>query len=241
MEWWGVMGPRVVVRMLCAVAGVGGCFTVGAASSSSMLQTQTQTQTQTHDAQDAADLVDASADSPVQRALSAMPVKSSADQPRPSDVRTDTAQKPAGPASASKAISNSLGETFHIAVKDAAANTGAMEAKQYLSTEFGLDRAADANADSNALRRRANGGASEDAANANNLPPRSAEQIKLDEEQASFLASALVREVVPWAIGAAVLLGCLQGLRAMLVFSRRQAERKSKHRKSSSASRSARL
>ncbi|WP_295959262.1 hypothetical protein [Rhodoferax sp.] len=194
---------------------------------------------QTHDAQDAADLADASADSPVLRALSAMQAMATADKTATSDARTDAAQKPASPASASKSAPSSLGETLHGAAKDMAVNTGALEAKQYLSTEFGMDRAADTNADSNVLRRRANGGASED--NANNAPPRSAEQMKLDEEQASFLASALMREVVPWAIGAAVLLGCLQGLRAMLVFSRRQAERKRKHHKSSSASRSARL
>lgn len=232
MEWWRVMGSRVGVRILCAVVGVGGCLSAGAASSASLLPATTQ------EAQDAADLADASADSPVQRALSAIPVKASADKPTAA-APTDTVQKPASPASAPKPAPTSLGETLHVAVKDAAVQSGAIEAKQYLSTEFGSDAAADADADSNVLRRRANRSGSENAT-ANNAPPRSEEQLKLDEEQASFLASALVREVVPWAIGAAVLLGCLQGLRAMLVFSRRQTARKHKHRKPSST-RNARL
>ena len=233
MEWWRVMGPRVGVRILCAVVGVGGCLSAGAAASASLLPAQTQ------EAQEAADLADASADSPVQRALSAIPVKSSADKPAATAAPTDTVQKPASPASVPKPAPTSLGETLHVAVKEAAVSTGAIEAKQYLSTEFGSDAAADADADSNVLRRRANRGGSENATT-NNAPPRSEEQLKLDEEKASFLASALVREVVPWAIGAAVLLVCLQGLRSMLVFSRRQTERKHKYRKSSST-RNARL
>lgn len=223
--------------MLCALCAVAGtCWGLPAAAA--LLPNLSAGSTQ--DAQDAADLADATANSPVQRALSAMPVKTAADKAATSDPRTEAASKPASPASASKPDARPLGETLHTTAKDLAVSSGAVDAKQLLDTEFGSDKTNDGNTESNVLRRRANGDASADAANAGIAPPRSAEQMKLDEEQASFLASALVQEVMPWAIGAAVLLGCAQGLRAMLAFSRRQTVRKRKHRKSSST-RNARL
>nr|WP_315246731.1 hypothetical protein [uncultured Albidiferax sp.] len=198
----------------------------------------------TQDAQEAADLADAHSDSPVLRALSAMPVKASADKAVASEPRSEATQSaapnPANPASASKSNPRPLGETLHTAVKDLAVNSGAMEAKHLLSTEFGSDKATDANAETNVLRRRANGDTNSEDPNSPNAQSRSPEQTQLDEEQASFLASALIREVTPWAIGAAVLLCCAQGLRAMLVFGRRQTERKRKYRKSS-GTRNARL
>ena len=234
MEWWSVMAQQTVARTVCAVAGVCWCVPSGAAVSTNPLPAVAQ------DAQDAADLADASSDSPVLRALSAFSIKTLADKTAAPDAPSDTAQKSASPAPTSKPIPISLGESVHGAAKDLAVSTGVVDAKQYVSEELGLDTTPDANADGiNVLRRRASG----DTASANNAPPRSAEQLNLDAEQASFLASALVQEVTPWAIGAAVLLGCVQGLRVMLAFSRRQTLRKRKHRKSSrgSATRNARL
>ena len=235
MEWWRVMKQRAVVRAMCAVAGVCGCLASGATPTTNLSAVLSQ------DAQDAANLADSSSDSPVQRSLSALLTQGAADKTAAPDARTGTAQKSAGPASASPPPT-SLGESLHVAAKDLAVNTGAVDAKQYLSEEFGLDKASDANtnADGINMQHRHSDG---DTANANNAPPRSAEQLKLDEEQASHLVSALVREVMPWAFGAAVVVGCVQVLRMMLAFSRRQATRKRKYRKSSSskASRSARL
>ncbi|WP_367847833.1 hypothetical protein [Rhodoferax sp. WC2427] len=236
MEWRGVKKLRAVACAVCAVAGAGGVLPAAAALLPNLAPGSTQ------DAQEAADLADAHSDSPVLRALSSMPSKAAADKAATPEPRTDTAPKPANPASATKPEARPLGETVHMAAKDLAVSTGAVDARQYLSTEFGSDKAPDGNADPeiNVLRRRANGDTRSDAANANNAPARSAEQMKLDEEQASFLASALVHEVMPWALGAAMLVGCAQGLRAMLAFSRRKSERRRRHRKSSST-RNARL
>lgn len=229
MEWRGVKRLRAVLCALCAVAVVGWGLPAAAALLPNLSEGTSQ------DAQEAADMADAHSGSSVLRALSAMPVKASADKAASADPRTDATAKPASPASASKSDPQPLGETLHTAAKDLAVNTGAVDAKQYLSTEFGSDKAPDGNAeaDSNVLRRRANGDTSGNAANAN-APVRSAEQMKLDEEQASFLASALAHEVIPWAMGAAVLVGCAQGLRAILALSRRKSERRRRHRRSSS-------
>ncbi|MBC7680792.1 MAG: hypothetical protein H7172_00525 [Ferruginibacter sp.] len=189
------------------------------------------------DALEAADLADASADSPVQRALSALSLKASGGKTAARDTREDAAQKAAIPASASTSLPPSLAESVHVAAKDFAVQTGAVNAKQYLAEELGLDKTPSNDADADGiqlLRRRTID---------NSAPPRTAEQLKLDEEQASFLASALVQEVIPWAVGAAVLLGSVQGLRAMLAFSRSRTVRKRKYRKSRSgrASRNARV
>lgn len=236
MEWWRVMKQRAVVRAMCAVAGVCGCLSSGATPTTNLSSALEQ------NAQDAANLADASSDSPAQRALSAILTQASADKTAAPVAPTDTAQKSASPASASKPLPISLGESAQVAAKDLAVHTGAVDARQYWSEELGLDKRPDANANAdgvNMQHRRANN----DAASTNNAPPRSADQVKQDEEQASFLASALVREVMPWAIGAAVLLGCVQGLRMVLAFSRHYAARKRKYSKSSSgnASRNARL
>ncbi len=239
MELWGAMTQRFLVRMLCGVLGAcwglsGGAVPMGNPPSA-----------QVSESEDAADLADASADSPVLRALSISARKAVADKNTAADIRTDSASKPAPAVSASKSESRPLGETLHVVAKEVAVHSGMADAKQYLGAELGLDKPADASGDANAdasnvLRRRATG----DSVNSGNaLPSRSSEQLKLDEEQASFLASALVREVTPWAIGAAVLMGVLQGLRLMLAFSRRQTKRKRKYRRSGrgSASRNARM
>jgi hypothetical protein len=239
MELWGAMTQRFLVRMLCGVVGAGWGVSGGAVSMANPPSAQVS------ESEDAADLADASADTPVLRALSISARKAITDKNTAADIRTDSASKPSPPVPASKAESRPLGETLHAAAKDLAIHSGAADAKQYLGAELGLDKPADASGDvnadaSNALRRRATG----DSANSGNvLPPRSNEQLKLDEEQASFLASALVREVTPWAIGAAVLMCILQGLRLMLAFSRRQTKRKRKYRRSGSgnASRNARM
>jgi hypothetical protein len=234
MAWWGDKRPGAKAGALCALAAV--CF--GTPVAAALLPNLSSGSSQ--EAQEAADLADAHSDSPVLRALSAMPVKAAADKVVAPEPRADAAPKPVTAASAIKSDPRPLGETLHAAAKDLAVSSGAVEAKQFLNAEFDSDKATDANTDTNVLRRRANGDTNADDPNARNAPPRSAEQTKIDEEQASFLASALVREVTPWAIGAAVLLFCAQGLRAMLAFSRRQAERKRKFRKSSST-RNARL
>ncbi|MBC7617963.1 MAG: hypothetical protein H7293_03050 [Candidatus Saccharibacteria bacterium] len=231
MECWGVGVQRSVVRVVCAMAGVCGCWSPAAALAANLQDALAP------DVQEAADLADASADSPVQRALSALSLKASTDKAGVPNAREVMAQKAAIPASASKPISPSLAESVHVAAKDFAVQTGAVNAKQYLAEELGLDKTPDADADADGtqlLRRRTID---------NTTPPRTAEQLKLDEEQASFLASALVQEVMPWAAGAAVLLGSMQGLRAVLAFSRSRAVRKRKHRKSRSgrASRNARV
>lgn len=233
MEWWGDKRPQAMAGALCAVAAA--CYGMPAAAA--LLPDLSSGTSQ--DAREAADLADAHSDSSVLRALSAMPVKAAASEPR-ADAIPHGAQKPASAASASQANARPLGETLHTAAKDLAVNSGALDAKNFLSTEFGSDKSADANAETNVLRRRANGDANAEEPNPHNAPPRSAEQSELDEEKASFLASALVREVTPWAIGAAVLLFCAQGLRVMLAFSRRQSERKRRYRKSS-GTRNARL
>ena len=183
-------------------------------------------------ANDAADLAEANLDSPVLRAMSAAQAKASAkaNKTASAELRIDAGQPPATTASASKRDPVPIGATLQLAAKELAVKTGAADAKQYLSAELGLDKPADTDTDTdtvNALRRRASG----EADVAGDATARSAEQLKLDGEQASFLASALVREVMPWAVGAAGLLGCVQALRLMLAFSRRKAERKRKRRK----------
>lgn len=211
MKWCGVMVQRAVVGVVYAVAGSCAGLSSAAvltANPSAVLATDAQ------DAADLADLADASADSPVQRALSAIPLKTSAG--KTASLELDS-KLPATP----------LHESMRLAAKDLALNMGAVDAKQYLREELGLDNTLAAATDGDGIP------ALPHRASDNNAPPRSAEQLKLDGDQASFLALALVQEVLPWAIGAAVLLGCVQGLRLMLAFSRRRATRKRKYRKSS--------
>lgn len=240
MEWWGVMHRRAVVRVICAVAGVVGCLSSGAAPITSLPSVLAD------DARDVADLADASSDSPAQRALSAVLAQAAADKTAAPDARTDAVRKSASPASASKLlpspVSTAMAEPVQGGTKEPAAITAAVDAIHYLGDELGLDQTPNPNADSdgaNLPHRRTNG----DIPSASNAPLRSAEQLQQDDEHASTLASALVREVIPWAVGAAVLLGSMQVLRMGLAFGRRQAARKRKHRKSSSGhtSRSARL
>ena len=229
MECWGVGVQRAVVHAVCAIAGLCGGGSPALALAASPLAALAP------DAQEAADLADATADSPVQRALSALSLKAATGTAPAPDTHEDAAQKVAIAASASKPLPPSLAETVHGTAKDFAVQTGAVNAKQYFAEDLGLDKTPDTDADGIQLLRR--------GAIANNASPRTAEQIKLDEEQASLLASALVQEVMPWAIGAAVLLGSAQGVRAILAFSRIRTARKRKHRKSRSGhvSRNARL
>lgn len=228
MQWWGDNRLRAMAGALCAVTVV--CH--GTPAAAAILPNLSSGSSQ--DAQEAADLADAHSDLSVQRALSAMPVKAAGDKAAASEPRATASQgaspsalqKPATPASASASAPRTPGETLQKTAKDLA-----VDAKQLLSTEFGSDKTADPNAEGNVLRRRTNG---ETSAEENpHSTPRSAEQSHLDEEQASFLASALVREVTPWAVGAALLLACAQGVRALLAYGRRKAERKRRHRKSS--------
>ena len=228
MELWGAKTQRAIARLLWVLAITGGPVGGWAESTPSLSSGVLQ------HANDAADLAEANLDSPVLRAMSAAQAKASAkaNKTASAELRIDAGQPPATTASASKRDPVPIGATLQLAAKELAVKTGAADAKQYLSAELGLDKPADTDTDTdtdtvNALRRRASG----EADVAGDATARSAEQLKLDGEQASFLASALVREVMPWAVGAAGLLGCVQALRLMLAFSRRKAERKRKRRK----------
>ena len=227
MELWGTKTQRAIIRLLCAIAVGGWGASVGAEATPTLSSGVLQ------DAFDAADLADAYLDSPVLRALSAAQVKASVDKTAVADIHAVTGPKPANATATSKQDPVPLGVVLQGAVKDLAVQTGAVDAKHFLSDELGLDKSADVPVDAdtaNSLRRRPNG----DADIASNAPPRSAEQIKQDGVQASILASALVQEVVPWAVGFFTLLGCVQGLRLMMAFSQRKTERKRKRRKASS-------
>lgn len=229
MELWDAKTRQTTVRVLCAMAVLGWAESIWAGPTAGPLSASLQNALET------ADLVDANADSSALRVLSSAPAKAAADTSAASDTRAGAAQKSAQTASVGKRIPGPLNETLQTVAKELAVHTGAVNAKQYLGTELGLDTSTDAPVDAsaeagNALRRPSSG----EAASRSNGEPPSAEQRKLNKEQASFLASALLLEVMPWAIGFAALLGCAQGLRVVLAFSRRQALRKRKHRKSSS-------
>jgi hypothetical protein len=182
-----------------------------------------------HDAEEAADLADASADSPVLRALSASARKALADKGAVPDV-------PAKPASTPVAAKpeRTLAEEARSTAKDLAVQSGVVGAKEFLNAELGLDKPADASADAlaenrRAMRQSATGGGD----SADNALPGNPHLPKPDEAQISFLASALVREVMPWAIGGAALLASIQGIRLMLAYAQRKNERKRKFRRTS--------
>jgi hypothetical protein len=230
MAGWGVKARGLWGCLLCGVV-IGWSTCVWAQSSGHLPSAAGQ------DAEDAADLADASADSPVLRALSASARKALAERPVLADGRTDAAAKSASPPAATKP-ERSLAEDARSAIKDVAVQSGAVDAKDFLNSELGLDKPADSAGEIPPESRRAlhpsgNGGAE----NTGNVSPGAQGQPKLNEEQISFLASALVREVVPWAIGGAVLLASIQGIRLVLAYARRKNERKRKYRKSRSASR----
>ncbi len=231
MDVWGAKMQRTVLRALCAVLGLCWGLSVWAAPLSSLSSAPVS------EASEAADLADASADSPVLRALSTAAQRNAAGTDTPADSRAAPAAKPAVPASGRPAeppLSNR--EALHLAAKELAVRTGVVDAKQHLSAELDLDPPTQDVADPNVLRRRAMGGAGDEDGGIGQMPPLSAEQLKLDGERASFLASALVQEVMPWAIGAATLLAGIKGLRLFLAFSRKQAERKRKIRRTGSRS-----
>ena len=232
MDLWGAKMQRTVLRGLCGVVVLGWGLSARAAPLASLPSAPVT------EASDAADLADASVDSPVLRALSAAAQRNAAGTAPPSDSRAEPASKPAVPASGRAAeLPMSTREALHLTAKELAVRTGVVDAKQHLSAELGLDQPTEDAADTpNVLRRRAMGGAGDEDGGIGQMPPRSAEQLKLDGEQASFLASALVQEVMPWAIGAAALLAGIKGLRLFLAFSRKQTERKRKTRRASSRS-----
>ncbi|WP_394791439.1 hypothetical protein [Rhodoferax sp.] len=166
-------------------------------------------------------------------------------------VRAVAAPATSGGAQAAESPSPSTadGEWLRSTYKDMAKSSGAVDALQSLNSELNADKGGitdstrEAETDPAVLaRRRAEGGAGPDG-RAANTAPRSAEQLKLEEAQASFLFSELVREVTPWLIGAAIFYCCIYGTRLMLAYSRMKAERKRKRRRSrsSTSSRNARL
>jgi hypothetical protein len=226
MDVWGAKMRRTVLRVLCAVLGLCGGLPVWAAPLSSLPSAPVT------EASDAADLADASADSPVLRALSAAAQRNAAGGASPAEP----ASKPAVPASGrATEPPMSTREALHLSAKELAVSTGVVDAKQHLSAELGLEQSTEDVAEPpNALRHRAMGGAGDEDGGIGPMPPLSAEQLKLDGERASFLASALVQEVMPWAIGAVALLVGIKGLRLSLAFSRKQTERKRKTRRASS-------
>jgi hypothetical protein len=232
MDVWGAKMQRTVLRELCGVVLLGWGLSAGAAPLSSLPSAPVT------EASDAADLADASVDSPVLRTLSAAAQRNAAGTAPSSDPRAAPASKPAVPASG-RATEPPLStrEALHLSAKELAVSAGVVDAKQHLSAELGLDPPTQDVADPNVLRRRAMGGEGDEDGGIGQMPPLSAEQLKLDGERASFLASALVQEVMPWAIGAAVLLVGIKGLRLFLAFSRKQTERKRKTQRASSRSR----
>jgi hypothetical protein len=235
MDFGGATPRRCTARVLCGV--VVACL--GLAAWAVPLGHGPSLSTQ--DAQEAADLADASADLSALRALSAAPPRASADKPPTSTARAEPATAPSRAAAASTpAPPLTSRDGLRLASKELAESTGLADAKARLEGEFGADKTglseAEADADpANALRRRA-AGTHGDTEPTPQGPQRTAEQIKNDGARASILASALINEVMPWAVGAALVLAGIKGVRLFLAFSRKQSKRQRRHRRSSGRS-----
>lgn len=128
-------------------------------------------------------------------------------------------------------------ESVSAAYKDLVKSTGAQDVYQNLSADLGAARQAlDAGSEEEiaaARKARANGDVSTGGISGLRAaePPRTEEQMRLDEARASLLANQLLGEVAPWVAGAVLLYIGVKIARYMLLRSRNKAARRHKHRR----------
>nr|WP_315237079.1 hypothetical protein [uncultured Albidiferax sp.] len=131
-------------------------------------------------------------------------------------------------------------ESLRSSLKDLANSSGVVDALHTLNSELNSNASgslADAQDGGAEMARRAEAQSGSEPRMGVRAAPLTAEQRKLEEAQASFLFSALVREVTPWLIAAALMYIVIYGARVMLAYSRMKAARKRKRRQSKSGAR----
>nr|WP_315427947.1 hypothetical protein [uncultured Albidiferax sp.] len=131
-------------------------------------------------------------------------------------------------------------ESLRSSLKELANSSGVVDALHTLNSELNgsasgtFADAPDGGAD---MARRTEAQPGSEARMGVRAAPLTEEQRKLEEAQASFLFSALVQEVTPWLIAAALMYVVIYGARVMLAYSRMKAARKRKRRESKSGAR----
>lgn len=165
----------------------------------------------------------------------------SAETPARAEQPAPRSEPAATPIAANSGASVAEPESIRASLKDLATSTGAVDALHSLNSEVNsatsgafADGSRDGGADG---VRHADAQAGSEVRIATRAAPLTAEQRKLDEAQASFLFSALLEEVLPWLIAAAVMYVVVYGARLLLAYNRMKAERKRKRRQSRSGSR----